>query len=149
MPPAPTASAKPAWKRPDRAEPRRSSPSRNPATATPAASPNETSPDMSSSSPPHEFDAAVLRLAFVGVVGGNGLGAAIARCREAARRQPGLDQIVDHRLRALFRQCLVETVFAIAVGVAGNLDVGGRTAQRNLDQTVEQTNGIRIDGGAP
>src|SRR5216684_2061041 len=46
LPPAPPATTRSAWRRPDRDEPPRSSPLPDPATATPAASPNEMSPDM-------------------------------------------------------------------------------------------------------
>src|SRR5207247_5412755 len=87
-------------RRPRRAEPPKSSPSPDRAAATPAASPSRRSRDKPSS-PHHEFDAAVLRLALVGIVAGDRLHAAIADRREPVRGQPGPDQIVGHRLRTL------------------------------------------------
>src|ERR1700737_3285804 len=137
-PPTPPATAPSASIRLDHDEPPRSSPSRDPATPTPAASSNEMPPDMPSRFPHPEIDAAVLRLAFVGIIGGDRLGAAVADCGEPARGQPGFHQIIRNRLRALFGQCLVETILAIGVGVSPNLDIDGRTAQRRFDQAVEQ-----------
>src|SRR6202043_2926107 len=99
-PPTPPATAPSASIRLDHDEPPRSSPSRDPATATPAASSNEMPPDMPSLFPHHEIDAAVLRLAFVGIIGGDRLGAAVADRRESAPGQSGLHPIVHHRLRA-------------------------------------------------
>jgi len=89
-----------------------------------------------------------LRLAIFGIVAGDRLGAAIAHRREAARGQAAAQQIVGDRLRALFRQRLIGILIAIGIGVAGNLDVGGGTAQRRLGQAVEQPERVRRDIGA-
>src|SRR5450631_1692522 len=127
-PPARPATATSPSRRLDRDAPPRSSPWRGRAAATPAASPNEMSPEMPFALPHQKIDAAVLRLAFVGIVCRDRLGAAIARRRKPAGGQACPDQIIHHRLGALFGQHLVEGILAIRVGVAGNFDSGGRAA---------------------
>src|SRR3954453_3890597 len=144
---APPASARSPSRCRCRAAPPKSSPSRAPAAANRSASPYETTRDRALSSY-QKFDAAVLRLAVVGVVGGDGLSAAIADRSEAVGGQAGLDQIVDHRLRTLLGEGLVEAPLAVRIGVAGDLDVGGGAAQRRLDQMVENAGGIGINVGA-
>src|SRR3954447_16563359 len=89
-----------------RAEPRKSSPSPGRAAAMPTASPRRMSSDRPCL-PHHEIDAAVLRLALIGIIAGNRLRAAVADRRETVRGQPCLDQIIGDRLRALLRECLV------------------------------------------
>src|ERR1700753_3712099 len=77
-PPARPASAPEISKHHGRGEPLQSSPSRNPATAPRGASPSETSPEKSwFLLLHHEFDAAIARLAFVGIVHRRRVGAAV------------------------------------------------------------------------
>src|ERR1700730_17246459 len=66
--------------------------------------------------PHHEIDAAVLRLAFVGIVAGDRLRAAVTCRHEAIGGQPCFDQIIRDRLGAFLGQRLIEGRIAIAVG---------------------------------
>src|SRR6202000_1484756 len=146
-PPPPPAIVTSLSTRLERDELPRSSPLQNPEAAPPAASPNEMSPDRPSLFLPHEFDAAVKGLAFIGIVRRDRLRAAIADRREPARWQSGLDEIIRHHLRPFFGERLVEAFRAVGVGVSCHLDIDGRAAQRNFDQMIEQPCGIRIEGG--
>src|SRR5207248_2432741 len=92
-------------------------------------------------------DTAVLRAAVAGLIRRERLGAAITDRREAVRRQAGPNEMVDHGLRPLLRQRLVRGLFTLGIRVAGDLDIGGRTAERNLDQAVKQTGGVTVDVG--
>src|SRR5206468_753577 len=89
-----------------RAEPRISSPWRSRAAPMPATSPSRMWSDRPCSLH-HEIDAAVLRLALVGIVTGNGLCRTIADRAEPVGRQSRLDQVVGDRLGTLLGQRLV------------------------------------------
>src|SRR4029077_922753 len=122
-PPAVRAIAPWPWVPQARGEPPRSSPSPVRAGAMPTASPRRMSPDRASSLH-HEIDAAVLRLAFFGLVAGDRLRRAIADRRETVGGKPSLDQVVADRLRSLFREHLIGGLVAGTVGMSGDLDRG-------------------------
>jgi len=95
----------------------------------------------------HEIDAAVLRLALVGIVTRDRLRRAIADRAEPVGRQSRLDQEVGNRLGTPLRQPLVGRLVAVGIGMSRYLDIGGRAAQRGFDQAIEQPCGIRGNVG--
>src|SRR3954468_20461785 len=70
-----------------------------------------------------ELDAAVLRLAFIGLVGSDRLGLAVTLRGHARAFHALADQVLAHRLGALLRQGQFVGRRAGAVGVAADLDL--------------------------
>src|SRR5215467_10480551 len=110
---------------PRRAELRISNPWRSRVAPIPAASPSRMWSDTPCSLH-HEIDAAVLRLALVGIVPCNRLRRTIADRAEPVGGQSRLDQIVGDSLGTLLGQPLVGRLLAVGIGMSGDLDIGGR-----------------------